>query len=85
MDNTIGLALAHAAEWWGWISGKQPAFTVFRVKTVSRHKWHNIEKARRVLGYEPIVGLDEGMQRTVDVRRSLCANEFATLTPMVCL
>lgn len=68
MDNTIGLALAHAAEWWGWLSGRPPAFTVFRVKTVSRHKWHNIEKARRVLGYEPIVGLDEGMQRTVDVR-----------------
>jgi hypothetical protein len=41
---------------------------VFRVKTVTREKWHNIEKARRVLGYEPIVGLDEGIRRTVDVR-----------------
>jgi sterol-4alpha-carboxylate 3-dehydrogenase (decarboxylating) len=37
------------------------------VKLVCKHKWHNIEKARRVLGYEPIVPLDEGMQRTVDV------------------
>lgn len=70
MNNTVGLVLAHAAEWWGWVVGKQPAFTVFRVRTVCRHKWHNIEKARRVLGYEPIVGLDEGMQRTVDVRHT---------------
>lgn len=67
MSNTIGLVLAHAAEWWGWLTGKQPAFTVYRVKLVCKHKWHNIEKARRVLGYEPIVDLDEGMQRTVDV------------------
>ncbi|KAI0702306.1 C-3 sterol dehydrogenase [Cytidiella melzeri] len=66
MSNTVGLVLAYASEWWGWVVGKQPAFTVFRVKTVGRHKWHNIEKARRVLGYEPIVGLEEGMQRTVD-------------------
>lgn len=71
MGNTVGLVLAHGAEWWGWLTGKQPAFTVYRVKLVCRHKWHNIEKARRVLGYEPIVDLDEGMQRTVDVRFSL--------------
>lgn len=66
MPNTVGLILAHAAEWWGWLTGKQPAFTVYRVKLVCKHKWHNIEKARRVLGYEPIVDLDTGMQRTVD-------------------
>lgn len=67
MPNTVSLVLAHAAEWWGWLTGKQPAFTVYRVKLVCKHKWHNIEKARRVLGYEPIVDLDEGMRRTVDV------------------
>ncbi len=65
---TVGLCLARAAEWWGWLVGKQPAFTLYRVRLVCRHKWHSIEKARRVLGYEPIVALDEGIQRTVDVR-----------------
>lgn len=74
MSNTVGLILAHAAEWWGWLTGKQPAFTVYRVKLVCKHKWHNIEKARRVLGYEPIVNLDEGMQRTVDVSLKLLAH-----------
>lgn len=63
----LGKVLAQAAEWWGWVSGKQPAFTSYRVKLVCKHKWHSIEKARRVLGYEPIVDLDEGLQRTVDV------------------
>lgn len=78
MSNTIGLVLARAAEWWGWLSGKQPAFTVYRVRLVCKHKWHNIEKARRVLGYEPIVDLDEGMQRTVDVS-SMCRFTLCTL------
>lgn len=82
MNNTVGLFLAHAAEWWGWLSGRQPAFTVYRVKLVCRHKWHNIEKARRVLGYEPIVDLDEGMQRTVDVSPPLSYQKVSRLTEL---
>ena len=68
MTPFVGRCLAQAAEWWGWLVGKQPAFTLYRVRLVCRHKWHSIEKARRVLGYEPIVDLDEGIKRTVDVR-----------------
>ncbi|KAF7792589.1 hypothetical protein EIP86_003683 [Pleurotus ostreatoroseus] len=66
MSEGVGKALAQAAEWWGWLVGKQSAFTTYRVKLVCKHKWHSIEKARRVLGYEPIVALDEGIARTVE-------------------
>ncbi|KZT19524.1 C-3 sterol dehydrogenase [Neolentinus lepideus HHB14362 ss-1] len=62
----VGLVLAYAAEWWGWLVGKEPAFTRFRVTFSCVHRWHNIEKARRVLGYEPEVGLEEGVKRMVD-------------------
>lgn len=42
-----------------------------RVAVTSSSRWFNIEKARRVLGYEPKVGLEEGIKRSVAV--GLCA------------
>ena len=75
MSIFVGRYLASLAEMWGSISGRQPAFTTFRVRVVSRHKWHSIEKARRVLGYEPIVDLDEGIKRTVDVSSTPLCND----------
>jgi nucleoside-diphosphate-sugar epimerase len=68
LPKSVGFAVATLAEWWGWLSGREPTFTRFRVTFACVHRWHNIEKARRVLGYEPQVGLEEGMRRTVEVR-----------------
>jgi sterol-4alpha-carboxylate 3-dehydrogenase (decarboxylating) len=67
LPKSVGFAVATLAEWWGWLSGREPTFTRFRVTFTCVHRWHNIEKARRVLGYEPQVGLEEGMRRTVEV------------------
>ncbi|KAG8951333.1 erg26, C-3 sterol dehydrogenase [Tulasnella sp. 419] len=66
MPRSIGLILASLAEWASWLSGKEPGFTRFRVSVTSNPRWFNIEKARRVLGYEPQVGLEEGIRRTVE-------------------
>jgi len=38
----------------------------------------NIEKARRLLGYEPRVDLEEGLQRTIQWYRTQAANETKT-------
>ncbi|KAA1469825.1 C-3 sterol dehydrogenase [Dentipellis sp. KUC8613] len=65
LPKSVGLALATLSEWWGWLVGKEPTFTRFRVTFASASRWHNIEKARRVLGYEPQIGVEEGMRRTV--------------------
>ncbi|KAF8604066.1 C-3 sterol dehydrogenase [Ceratobasidium sp. AG-I] len=62
----IGLMLAGASEWWSWISGREAGFTRFRVTFACASRWYNIEKARRVLGYEPQVGLEDGVQLMVD-------------------
>ena len=70
MPRPIGMALAGAAEWWGWLTGKESAFTRFRVTYTCTTRWHNIEKARRVLGYEPEVGVEEGVKRMIDVSPS---------------
>ncbi|KAI0050420.1 C-3 sterol dehydrogenase [Auriscalpium vulgare] len=67
LPRTVGFLLATASEWWGWLTGHEPTFTRFRVTFTCAQRYHNIEKARRVLGYEPQIGLEEGMRRTVEV------------------
>ncbi|KIK69653.1 hypothetical protein GYMLUDRAFT_34045 [Collybiopsis luxurians FD-317 M1] len=63
---SVGLAFAFGAECWGWLIGKEPALTKFKVTYSCADRWHNIEKARRVLGYEPQVGLADGVKKMVD-------------------
>jgi len=66
LPKTVGLAAAVGSEWYSWMVGKEPTFTKFKVTFSCTTRWHNIEKARRVLGYEPEVGLTEGVKRMVD-------------------
>jgi sterol-4alpha-carboxylate 3-dehydrogenase (decarboxylating) len=63
--------LATAAEWWAWAVGKQPGFTRERVGYSCSSRWFNIEKARRVLGYEPDVGIQEGIAISAKVSFSM--------------
>jgi sterol-4alpha-carboxylate 3-dehydrogenase (decarboxylating) len=67
MPRSIGLAAATAAEWWSWMVGKEPTFTRFKAAYSCASRWYNIEKARRILGYEPEVGIGEGIGRMVNV------------------
>ncbi|VDB94065.1 unnamed protein product [Peniophora sp. CBMAI 1063] len=66
IPRSLGVVLASVTEGIAWITGRDPLFTRFRVAIVSAHRWHNIERARRALGYEPIVGLDEGIRRSME-------------------
>ncbi|KAL4244680.1 hypothetical protein ABKN59_010242 [Abortiporus biennis] len=66
LPKEVGMIFAGAAEWWGWLSGKEPTFTRFRVKFTCASRWHNIEKSRRLLGYEPVFGIEEGINKMVD-------------------
>ena len=55
--------------------GREPGFTHGRVYYRNTHLWFNIEKARQVLGYEPDVGIEEGIKRTIVVSWEI--NNFA--------
>jgi sterol-4alpha-carboxylate 3-dehydrogenase (decarboxylating) len=70
LSKSIGLAAATGSEWFGRITGRDVTFTRFKVTFSCATRYHNIEKARRILGYEPVVGLEEGIKRTVEVGRS---------------
>lgn len=67
LPKALAGVLAGLAEAWGWVIGKEPAFTRFRVMFSCATRWHNIEKARLVLGYEPDVSVVEGVKRMCDV------------------
>ncbi|KAL8283996.1 hypothetical protein RQP46_005109 [Phenoliferia psychrophenolica] len=57
------------------LMGKTPNLTRGKVVYSTTHRYYNIEKARRVLGYEPIVGLQEGIKRAIAAYK---ANEAST-------
>ncbi|KAK4055901.1 erg26, C-3 sterol dehydrogenase [Microbotryomycetes sp. JL221] len=61
----VGLALASVGETVTGLMGKTPNLTRGKVVYSTVNRYYNIEKARRVLGYEPIVGLQEGINRAV--------------------
>jgi nucleoside-diphosphate-sugar epimerase len=45
--------------------GVEPPFTLHRLASMTGRRLVSIDRARRELGYEPKVGLEEGMDRTV--------------------
>lgn len=67
LSKSVGLAAATGSEWFGYLTGRDVTFTKFKVTFSCATRYHNIEKARRILGYEPIVGVEEGVKRTVEV------------------
>ncbi|KAF1975833.1 hypothetical protein BU23DRAFT_552316 [Bimuria novae-zelandiae CBS 107.79] len=52
-------------EWIFWAIGKTPNLTRKQVRYSTVYKYHNIDKAKKRLGYAPLVDLDEGVRRGV--------------------
>lgn len=60
------LTLGRLSETFGWLTGKEVTLTKFKVAFSCATRYYNIEKARRVLGYEPRVGMQEAIKRSAD-------------------
>jgi sterol-4alpha-carboxylate 3-dehydrogenase (decarboxylating) len=67
LPEAVGLLLGTLAESWAKISGKEAGFTRFRVTFATQKRFYDVERARRLLGYKPIVGVEEGLKKTVEV------------------
>jgi sterol-4alpha-carboxylate 3-dehydrogenase (decarboxylating) len=66
LPRNLILGLAIAKEWWVWLTtfgrGKsQMESLTIRYSTMTRT--YNIDKAKRILGYKPVVSLSEGIRR----------------------
>ena len=61
----VGVTVAGAAEAFAWLVGKEPGFTRFRVKFSCWQRYFDIRKAKTMLGYKPIWGLQEGLVKSL--------------------
>jgi sterol-4alpha-carboxylate 3-dehydrogenase (decarboxylating) len=64
----VGMLLAFFAEWFVWIFSmgrKQSNLTRYGVRYSCITRTLNIDKAKKMLRYRPIVGMQEGLERTV--------------------
>ncbi|KAG9291449.1 hypothetical protein G9A89_021868 [Geosiphon pyriformis] len=66
LSRVTGLALAYLAEWVCYFTGREAGFTRYRVKYACSQRYFNIKKAKKLLGYEPPVELEEGIRRTCE-------------------
>lgn len=66
LPKAIGVVLASAAETYSWLMRREPGFTVKRVQYATQARYYSIEKAQRVLGYEPVVGVSDAIKKTCD-------------------
>ncbi|CCK70090.1 sterol-4-alpha-carboxylate 3-dehydrogenase (decarboxylating) KNAG_0D03430 [Huiozyma naganishii CBS 8797] len=65
LKRPVAILAGYLSEFFSSLLHKEPGLTPFRVKIVCAYRYHNISKAKRLLGYEPRVGLEEGIQKTL--------------------
>lgn len=63
LPTALGLILATLAEIFSKLTGREPGFTRFRVTFATQQRYYDSERARRLLGYTPIVGVVDGLER----------------------
>lgn len=65
LPRDVGYALGYLSECFFALIGKPPTFNRQRIVYSCMTRYYDISKAKRRLGYEPLVSLDEGVKRAV--------------------
>ncbi|TAQ86096.1 hypothetical protein B7494_g5578 [Chlorociboria aeruginascens] len=65
ISKDVGLAIGGLLEWMMWAMGRTPKLTRRQVKYSCMTRYYDIGKAKKRLGYAPVVGLEEGIRRSV--------------------
>lgn len=65
LGEDFAFAVGGTLEWLFWAMGKTPNLTRQQVKYSCMTRYYSIDKAKKRLGYWPIVDLDEGIRRGV--------------------
>lgn len=66
LPKDVGYVLGYLAETAAWVLRRQPTFNRQRITYSCMTRYYNISKAKRRLGYEPLVSLEEGIRRGVE-------------------
>lgn len=67
IPENLGYLIGLISELWGWLTGTQVSITRYRVLFIVNSNWHNIDKIKNTLGYEPRVSVDEGIRKMCEV------------------
>ena len=62
VPQTLAASVGYIAEWVTWLTGTQTTISSASVKDACSIRYCTGEKARRILGYKPRVGLEEGIR-----------------------
>ncbi|EJT73430.1 hypothetical protein GGTG_10268 [Gaeumannomyces tritici R3-111a-1] len=65
LPREVGLALGWLSEMGCWLVGRAPTLNRQRIIYSCMTRYYNIDKAKRRLGYKPLVSLEEGVRRGV--------------------
>lgn len=65
LPKDVGILLGWLSETACWVLGRTPTFNRMRIIYSCMTRYYDISKAKRRLGYAPIVGLEEGVRRAV--------------------
>lgn len=66
LNRPVALLAGYLSEYVSKILKKEPGLTPFRVKITCATRYHDITKAKTVLGYTPAVSLEDGIKHTLD-------------------
>jgi sterol-4alpha-carboxylate 3-dehydrogenase (decarboxylating) len=65
LPRSVGMVLGYCSEWFFWAIKKPPTFNRQRIVYSCMTRYYDISKAKKRLGYRPLVSLDEGVRRSV--------------------
>ncbi|CDO93375.1 unnamed protein product [Kluyveromyces dobzhanskii CBS 2104] len=65
LNRPLAIAAGYLSQFFSKLLKKEPGLTPFRVKIVCAYRYHNISKAKELLGYQPAVDIEEGIKRTL--------------------
>ena len=66
LNRPVAIVAGYLSEFFSKLLKKEPGLTPFRVKVVCAYRYHDISKAKNVLGYKPQVDLETGIKYTLD-------------------
>ncbi|KAK3299025.1 3-beta hydroxysteroid dehydrogenase/isomerase family-domain-containing protein [Chaetomium fimeti] len=65
LPRSVGMVLGYLSECFFWAINKPPTFNRQRIVYSCMTRYYDISKAKKRLGYMPLVSLDEGVKRSV--------------------
>lgn len=65
ISQDIGLMIGGLLEWGMWVIGRTPKLTRRQVRYSCMTRYYDCSKAKQRLGYLPLTGLPEGIEKSV--------------------